>query len=71
MAKAPGEAMKRGRGRPPILAEGKGAESRFGIRVSGELERRVDNWRKAQPDKPAQSEALRRLLESALKAAGF
>jgi hypothetical protein len=36
------------------------------VRVSGQLFRRLENWRRAQPKIPARSEALRALIEQAL-----
>ena len=37
------------------------------MRLSPELKNRVETWAKRQPDKPSRSEALRRLVEMALK----
>jgi hypothetical protein len=45
-------------------------EKMLGIRASKGLIERLDNWRKIQGDKPTQSEAVRRLIEMALSAAG-
>lgn len=39
------------------------------IRVSDDFCREVDEWRRAQPDIPTRSEAVRRLVELGLKAA--
>ena len=39
-------------------------------RVGGKLRDRFENWRRAQPEIPARSEALRSLLDKALTAPG-
>lgn len=39
---------------------------RFQMRVSPEFFRKVDEWRRQQPDLPNRSEAIRRLVELAL-----
>src|SRR5437879_12065285 len=44
--------------------------SRFEIRLSPELEDRIDEWRRSQPDLPARAEAARRLIEAGLGAMG-
>jgi len=54
---------KRKRGRP---ATGKDPVS--AIRLSLPLRAVIDNWAKQQPDQPSRSEAIRRLIEYALKA---
>jgi hypothetical protein len=54
---------KRKRGRP---ATGKDPVS--AIRLSLPLKAAIDNWAKQQPDKPSRSEAIRQLVEFALKA---
>ena len=61
------KATKRGRGRPPSI----NANERIALRCSKELQKRLDKWRGSQPDKPARSEAGRRLIEKALAADGF
>lgn len=68
MAKA--KAAKRGPGRPPTLGE-KGAGKTIQVRPGSERQARLRKWAKAQPDKPGESEAVRRLLDQALDAAGF
>ena len=40
----------------------------YGFRMSDALRDGIDDWREAQPDKPSRSEAIRRLIEEALKA---
>ena len=62
---------KRRPGRPATVGGGRGGETFLGLRVPSDLPGRLDKWSKAQPDKPVRSEAARRLLESALKQAGF
>src|SRR5436305_6771505 len=52
---------KRGRGRPPT-----GIGSPVGLRLYPDLEKRIDEWRRKQPDQPGRPEAIRRLLELAL-----
>jgi uncharacterized protein len=42
---------------------------RFEMRLSVELLRRIDEWRRAQSDLPSRAEAIRRLIELGLKAA--
>jgi hypothetical protein len=37
------------------------------IRFSSELMTAIDKWRRKQPDKPNQTEAIRRLLEDRLR----
>jgi hypothetical protein len=39
----------------------------FQMRVTGEFFERIDGWRRAQPDLPSRAEAVRRLVEVALK----
>ena len=54
---------KRGRpatGRDPVMA----------IRLSGDIKKRVDSWAAKQEDKPGRSEAIRRLVETALATTG-
>jgi metal-responsive CopG/Arc/MetJ family transcriptional regulator len=43
---------------------------RLQMRVSPEFIKSVDNWRRKQEDLPSRSEAIRRLVEQALKAKG-
>lgn len=38
------------------------------MRVTPEFLATIDAWAEAQPDKPSRSEAIRRLVEEALKA---
>jgi hypothetical protein len=40
--------------------------SRFEIRLPPEMEDRIDEWRRAQPDLPPRAEAARRLIELGL-----
>lgn len=47
-------------GRPPVDTE------QVGIRFSVETLRRIDDWRREQPDMPIRTEAIRRLVEKAL-----
>jgi metal-responsive CopG/Arc/MetJ family transcriptional regulator len=54
---------KRKRGRP---ATGKDPVS--AIRLSLPLRSAIEDWAKQQPDKPSRSEAIRQLVEFALKA---
>src|SRR6266576_2060707 len=44
--------------------------SRFEIRLAPELEDRIDEWRRSQPDLPTRAEAARRLIEAGLGAIG-
>jgi hypothetical protein len=53
---------KRGRGRPPT-----GRDPMLTLRAPPALTHEVEAWAKRQPDKPSRSEALRRLVEMALK----
>src|SRR5262249_15952409 len=53
---------RRGRGRPPT-----GIGKPVGLRLYPELEQKVDAWASKQPDQPGRPEAIRRLLEIALK----
>lgn len=49
-------------GRPP------GRSGRpFQMRVTPEFDAAVDEWRRKQPDIPSRSEAIRRLVDQALK----
>jgi hypothetical protein len=57
------------RGRPRLIGAA-APEKMLGIRASKGLIERLDSWRKVQGDKPTQSEAVRRLIEIALSAAG-
>jgi hypothetical protein len=38
----------------------------FQMRVSADFVRRLDDWRREQPDLPSRAEAIRRLVEQAL-----
>ena len=40
---------------------------RFQMRVPAEFLAKIDEWRRQQPDLPNRSEAIRRLVEQALK----
>ena len=57
------EVVQNRRGRP---ATGKDPVS--AIRLSMGLRAEIDAWAEAQPDRPSRSEAIRRLVEEALKA---
>ena len=57
------------RGRPRLTGEAT-PEKMLGVRASRGLIERLDSWRSAQGDKPTQSEAVRRLIDAALSAAG-
>jgi hypothetical protein len=57
------------RGRPRLTGAA-APEKMLGVRASRGLIERLDSWRSAQGDKPTQSEAVRRLIEIALSAAG-
>lgn len=41
---------------------------RFGMRASPEMMKRVDEWRRQQPDLPSRTEAIHRLTDAALEA---
>ena len=63
MSKATGDIMKSRKPRPgatgdPVL-----------VRIQPDLAAQLDNWRRHQQDLPSRPEAIRRLLETALKAA--
>jgi hypothetical protein len=53
---------KRKRGRPAT-----GAKPMIGFRADAEMRAAIEKWAKAQPDKPKLSNAIRRLVEAALK----
>ena len=40
---------------------------RFQMRVSPSFLRLIDDWRRKQPDLPSRAEAIRRLVEQAVK----
>jgi hypothetical protein len=50
-------------GRPP----GRIQSQQFQMRVSDEFLKSVDKWRATQDDKPSRAEAIRRLVEIALR----
>lgn len=50
-------------GRPP----GRIQDRPFQMRVTEEFLRMIDNWRRKQPDEPSRAEAIRRLVEQAVK----
>lgn len=58
-------------GRPRLQGAGKGASGILGLRLATEMRKRLGNWATAQPDKPADSEAARRLLDRGLNQDGF
>ena len=49
-------------GRPP----GRIHDHPFQMRVSTQFLKKVDRWRKKQPDEPSRAEAIRRLVEYAI-----
>jgi hypothetical protein len=53
-------------GRPP----GRIQDRPFQMRVTEEFLRTVDDWRRKQPDMPSRAEAIRRLVEQAVKSSG-
>jgi hypothetical protein len=53
----------RGRGRPP----GREQDKPFQMRVSERFLRLVDDWRRRQSDLPSRAEAIRRLVEMAMR----
>jgi hypothetical protein len=54
---------KRKRGRP---ATGRFSDPVSAIRLSADIKARIDKWAAKQPDNPARSEAIRRLIEYGL-----
>jgi hypothetical protein len=54
---------KRHRGRPTKQPQ----DNPFHMRVSAEFLRSVDDWRRQQEDLPSRAEAIRRLVDLALK----
>jgi hypothetical protein len=42
-------------------------DKRLSVLISAEQQKRIDEWRRQQPDLPILSEAIRRLLDLALK----
>jgi hypothetical protein len=63
MAKSNQVVPKKGRGRPAT-----GRDPVTAIRLSEDFRVAVDKWAAKQDDKPARSEAIRRLVELGLKA---
>jgi hypothetical protein len=49
------------------MARGKTLGELIGIRCQPELVAEIDEWRRKQPDLPTRQEAMRRLIEQALK----
>jgi hypothetical protein len=43
-------------------------DTTFHVRLSSDVLRRIDDWRRRVPDLPSRGEAVRRLIEIALKA---
>ena len=41
---------------------------RFEIRMSGDLLKAIDEWRRRQSDLPSRSEAMRRIMKAGLRA---
>lgn len=54
--------MSTQKGRPPGVKYGK----LFQVRVSEEMQVKINDWRRQQEDIPSMSEAVRRLIEKAL-----
>lgn len=52
---------------PPKLKDGE-ATKRVGMVVPASWLRKIDDWRRKQPDLPNQSEAIRTLVDQALAA---
>jgi len=50
------------------MARGKTLGELIGVRCQPELVAEIDEWRRRQPDLPTRQEAMRRLIEQALKA---
>lgn len=63
MAKATKNVVRKRPGRPAT-----GQDPVTAIRLSPEMRQTVDAWAARQPDKPSRSEAIRRLIEQAMKA---
>jgi hypothetical protein len=63
MAKANKNVVRKPPGRPAT-----GQDPVTAIRLSSEMRETVDEWASRQPDTPSRSEAIRRLVEIALKA---
>jgi hypothetical protein len=55
--------QQRRRGRPP----GREQDKPFQMRVSERFLRLVDDWRRRQSDLPSRAEAIRRLVEMAMR----
>jgi len=49
------------------MARGKTTGELIGVRCQAELLEAIDEWRRKQPDLPNRPEAMRRLVEQALK----
>jgi len=49
------------------MARGKTTGELIGVRCRAELVDAIDEWRRKQPDLPNRPEAMRRLIEQALK----
>jgi len=43
------------------------SDKRLSVLISAEQQKKVDDWRRRQPDLPSLSEAIRRLIDLALK----
>jgi hypothetical protein len=54
-------AKKSKRGRPPVESEA------INVRMSADLLKTIDDWRRTQGDLPGRPEAVRRLVDLALK----
>lgn len=56
------------RGRMPAKLDPEGEPKRLNIVAPVSWVRKVDEWRRAQPDLPNASEAIRRLVEAGMEA---
>jgi hypothetical protein len=56
--------------RVPAKIDPEGAPKRLNIVAPASWVRKIDDWRRAQPDLPNLSEAIRRLVEAGLEKKG-
>jgi hypothetical protein len=61
MANASRDNMKTPKKRPPATGE------LIGVRIQPDLAKAIDTWRRDQPDLPGRPEAIRRIVDTALK----
>ena len=61
MANSSRDNMKTPKKRPPAAGD------LVGVRIQPELGKQIDDWRRKQDDLPGRPEAIRRLVEQALK----